>query len=62
MRNLGDIICVKVITELLRRIPSKEGRPSYTLTEVTPVENPGEWLNVKMTLTTDVNKTLSAPR
>jgi uncharacterized protein (DUF342 family) len=32
IRNLGDIICVKVSTELLRWMPPKERRPGYTVT------------------------------
>lgn len=47
MRNLGDIICVKAGTELLRRMPPSEGRAGFTVTGVELVANAGEWLTFK---------------
>ncbi|MFT6899514.1 MAG: hypothetical protein ACJA13_003952 [Paraglaciecola sp.] len=47
MRNLGDIICVKIGTELLRRMPPSNGRAGYTVTGDTISAKPGEWLSFK---------------
>jgi uncharacterized protein (DUF342 family) len=47
MRDLGDIICVKEATELLRRMPPTKGRTGYTVTGVTLVAKPGEWIKFK---------------
>lgn len=44
MRNLGDIICVKVGAELLRRMPPSNGRAGYTVKGDTIKAKPGEWL------------------
>lgn len=43
MRNLGDIICVKVGTELLRRLPPTEGRAGYTVSGAEIPPDPGHW-------------------
>lgn len=43
MRNLGDIICVKVGTELLRRLPPTPGRNGYTVTGTTIEAKEGDW-------------------
>jgi uncharacterized protein (DUF342 family) len=47
MRNLGDIICVNVGSELLRRMPPSPGRAGYTVTGVTLEARPGEWIKFK---------------
>lgn len=47
MRNLGDIICVNVGTELLRRMPPTAGRAGYTVTGVSLVAKAGEWVKFK---------------
>ncbi|MDO6559545.1 DUF342 domain-containing protein [Paraglaciecola chathamensis] len=47
MRNLGDIICVKVGTELLRRLPPSRGRAGYTVTGETITPKAGEWLKLR---------------
>jgi uncharacterized protein (DUF342 family) len=43
MRNLGDVICVKVGTELLRRLPPSNGRAGYTVTGVELPAKAGKW-------------------
>ena len=43
MRNLGDVICVKVGTELMRRMPPSEGRDGYTVTGGVVPAKPGDW-------------------
>ena len=47
MRNLGDIICVKVGTELLRRMPPSHGRSGYTVTGETIRPKAGEWITLR---------------
>jgi uncharacterized protein (DUF342 family) len=47
MRNLGDIICVKIGTELLRRMPPSNGRAGYSVTGDTIKAKPGEWLTFR---------------
>jgi uncharacterized protein (DUF342 family) len=47
MRNLGDIICVKVGTELLRRLPPSKGRAGYTVTGEIISPKSGEWLKFR---------------
>lgn len=47
MRNLGDIICVKVGTELLRRLPPSNGRAGYTVTGEIIKPKAGEWLTLR---------------
>lgn len=47
MRNLGDIICVKKNTELLRRLPPTEGRGGYSITGVSIRPKPGDWLKFR---------------
>ncbi|MCC2615520.1 FapA family protein [Aestuariibacter halophilus] len=43
MRNLGDVICVKKGTELLRRLPPTQGRNGYTVTGAVLEAKPGSW-------------------
>jgi uncharacterized protein (DUF342 family) len=47
MRNLGDVICVKAGTELLRRLPPTEGRAGYSVTGAVLKPLPGEWLKIR---------------
>ena len=47
MRNLGEIICVKKNTELLRRLPPTEGRAGYSITGVSIRPKPGDWLKFR---------------
>lgn len=47
MRNLGDVICVKVGTELLRRLPPKQGRNGYSVTGVEIEAKSGEWIKFR---------------
>jgi hypothetical protein len=47
MRNLGDIICVKIGTEVLRRMPPSNGRAGYTVTGDSIQSKPGEWLKFR---------------
>ena len=44
MRNLGDIICVKKGTELLRRMPPTVGRNGYTVGGDVIKAKSGEWI------------------
>lgn len=44
MRNLGDVICIKADSEVLRRLPPTQGRAGYTITGVTLDAKGGEWL------------------
>ena len=41
MRDLGDIICVKVGDPLIKKIPLSEGREGYTVTATTLDPSPG---------------------
>jgi hypothetical protein len=43
MRNLGDVICVKMNAEILRRKPPTLGRDGYTVTGQTLTAKPGAW-------------------
>ncbi|MDP5133003.1 MAG: FapA family protein [Paraglaciecola sp.] len=47
MRNLGDVICVKKGTELLRRLPPGKGRIGVTVTGARIEPKPGELLPIK---------------
>jgi uncharacterized protein (DUF342 family) len=46
MRNLGDVICVKIGTKLLHRIPPTDGRKGYTVTGENIEPHPGSWLDL----------------
>ncbi|MCV2885358.1 FapA family protein [Aestuariibacter sp. AA17] len=46
MRNLGDVICVKQGTELLRRLPPTLGRDGYTVKGTSIPSKPGDWKNI----------------
>jgi uncharacterized protein len=43
MRNLGDVICVKKGTDLLRRLPPTEGRSGISVTGTKIKPKAGEW-------------------
>lgn len=47
MRNLGDVICVKAGTEVLRRLPPTPGRKGYTVTNAELSATPGNWIDFK---------------
>ena len=47
MRNLGDVICVKKGTQLLRRLPPTEGRAGYSVTGAAIRPKAGEWLKFR---------------
>lgn len=47
MRNLGDVICVKKGTELLRRLPPGKGRSGFTITGAKIPPKSGEWVNFR---------------
>ncbi|MEP7703712.1 FapA family protein [Paraglaciecola sp. 25GB23A] len=47
MRNLGDVICVKKGTELLRRLPPSKGRSGRTITGSIITPKPGDWLSFR---------------
>jgi uncharacterized protein (DUF342 family) len=47
MRNLGDVICVKAGTELLKRLPPTEGRAGYSVKGTVLKPAPGEWLKIR---------------
>ena len=47
MRNLGDVICVKKGTHLLRRLPPTKGRAGYSVTGSAIQPKPGDWLSFR---------------
>ncbi|GAA0857479.1 FapA family protein [Aliiglaciecola litoralis] len=47
MRNLGDVICVKMDTEILRRKPPTNGRHGYTVTGQKLEAKPGAWIKFR---------------
>lgn len=47
MRNLGDVICVKEGTELLRRLPPTNGRAGYSVTNTKIEPKQGEWIKFR---------------
>ncbi|MBT1065168.1 DUF342 domain-containing protein [Bowmanella sp. Y26] len=47
MRDLGDVICVKAGTPLLRRTPPSQGRTGFTVRGESLQPTPGEWLTLK---------------
>jgi uncharacterized protein (DUF342 family) len=47
MRNLGDVICVKKGTELLRRLAPSKGRAGLTITGAKIAPKQGEWLTFR---------------
>lgn len=47
MRNLGDVICVKAGTEVLRRLPPTKGRDGFTVTDVKLEAKPGNWIKLR---------------
>ncbi len=47
MRNLGDVICVKMDTEILRRMPPTKGRDGYTVTGAVLDSKTGAWVKFR---------------
>lgn len=47
MRNLGDVICVKVGTELLRRLPPTDGRNGFSVTGTVIDAKAGGWIKFR---------------
>ncbi|GAA6183185.1 MULTISPECIES: DUF342 domain-containing protein [Alteromonadaceae] len=47
MRNLGDVICVKANTEVLRRIAPTKGRSGFTVKGGIIAPKPGNWIKFK---------------
>lgn len=47
MRNLGDVICVKAGTNVLRRMPPTAGRSGFTVTDVKLQAKPGNWIKLR---------------
>ncbi|WP_414830644.1 DUF342 domain-containing protein [Alteromonas sp. H39] len=48
MRNLGEVICVKANTEVLRRTPPTKGRSGFDVRGNVLPAKAGEWLQFKM--------------
>ena len=48
MRNLGEVICVKINTPVLRRTPPTKGRSGFDVKGNTISATPGEWVDFKM--------------
>ncbi|QJR79482.1 DUF342 domain-containing protein [Alteromonas pelagimontana] len=48
MRNLGEVICVKVNAEVLKRMPPGKGRNGYDVRGNVLEARDGEWLDFKM--------------
>lgn len=47
MRNLGDVICVKANTEVLRREPPTKGRSGFTVKGDVIAPKPGSWIKFR---------------
>ncbi|TRY32441.1 DUF342 domain-containing protein [Aliiglaciecola sp. M165] len=47
MRNLGDVICVKAETEILKRNPPTNGRHGFTVTGSKLERKPGKWIKFR---------------
>jgi uncharacterized protein (DUF342 family) len=48
LRNLGEVICVKANTPVVRRMPPTKGRHGYTVTNNKIDAGSGKWLPIKM--------------
>ncbi|OFC72645.1 DUF342 domain-containing protein [Alteromonas confluentis] len=48
LRNLGDVICVKTGTPVLRRTPPTQGRKGFDVRGNVLYPKPGEWTDFKM--------------
>ncbi|MBU2978982.1 FapA family protein [Alteromonas sp. C1M14] len=55
LRNLGDIICVKVGTPVLRRTAPTQGRKGFDVKDTLLIAKPGKWLDFKMGMNTVVS-------
>lgn len=47
MRNLGDVICVKAGTEILRRLPPTKGRDGFTVAGTKLESKTGNWIKFR---------------
>ncbi len=47
MRNLGDVICVKAGTKVLKRIPPTKGRNGFTVTDIVLEAKAGNWIKMR---------------
>ena len=47
MRNLGDVICVKTGTPLLRRLPPTKGRHGYAVSGAEVTAKEGQWVKFR---------------
>ncbi len=47
MRNLGDVICVKIGTDLLRRLPPTRGRAGFSVTGTKIDAKEGDWIKFR---------------
>ena len=48
MRNLGDVICVKAGTKVLKRMPPTQGRSGFTVKGSSIPAKAGDWLDLKI--------------
>ncbi|MFC3095835.1 DUF342 domain-containing protein [Alteromonas sediminis] len=48
LRNLGDVICVKAKTPVVKRVSPSKGRVGYTIKGAPLEAKPGDWLPIKM--------------
>ncbi|WP_100641669.1 DUF342 domain-containing protein [Alteromonas facilis] len=48
MRNLGEVICVKAGTEVLRRLPPSQGRSGFDIKGNQLEAKAGEWQSIKL--------------
>ena len=48
LRNLGDVICVKTGTPVVRRTAPTQGRKGFDVKDTVLYPKPGEWLEFKM--------------
>ncbi|MEG3767524.1 FapA family protein [Alteromonas sp. 14N.309.X.WAT.G.H12] len=55
LRNLGDVVCVKVGTPVLRRTPPTQGRKGFDVKDTLLIPKPGKWLDFKMGTNTAVS-------
>jgi len=56
LRNLGDVICVKAKTPVVRRVAPSKGRTGYTIKGTVLPAKPGDWLPIKMGDGTEVSE------
>ncbi|QPG04498.1 DUF342 domain-containing protein [Salinimonas marina] len=56
MRNLGEVICVKVNTPVLKRTEPTQGRPGFDVKGNIIAANPGQWQEFSMGKGTNVSE------